>query len=181
VWQLPTLSQANRWSREVLGGWVFTGITSAQSGAPLTLFAGADQSLTGIGKDGVNVLSQNFYQSGPCANQAPCVQWLVPSSFGLPALGGFGNLGKGVLCGPGLFNTDAGIYKNFSIRERASLQFRAEFFNLFNRANLYNPSNLSSTGYSTGSLGDSLSGAGFGNVLAARDPRIGQLALKVSF
>jgi len=62
-----------------------------------------------------------------------------------------------------------------------TVQFRAEFFNIFNRANFYGPSNLSSTGYSTGSLGDSIGGAGFGNILAARDPRIGQLALKVSF
>jgi len=181
VWQLPTLSHANRMLREVAGGWVVSGITSAQSGGPLTLFAGTDQSLTGIGKDSVNVASQNFYQSGACANQAPCVNWLVPSSFAAPALGSFGTLGKGVLRGPGLLNTDAGIYKNFAIRERLTVQFRAEFFNIFNRANFYSPSNLSSTGYSTGSLGDSLSGAGFGDILAARDPRIGQLALKIAF
>ena len=181
VWQLPALSHANPLLREVAGGWVISGITTAQTGAPLTLFAGTDQSLTGIGKDSVNLLSQNVYRSGPCANQAPCVQWLVPSAFGLPALGSFGNLGKAALRGPGLFNTDAGIYKNFSIRERMIIQFRAELFNIFNRANFYSPSNLSSTGYSTGSLGDSLSGAGFGNILAARDPRIAQLALKVSF
>ena len=181
VWQLPELRHQSSFLRQLAGGWVFSGITTAQTGPALTVFAGSDQSLTGIGKDGVNLLSQTVYQSGPCAHQAPCVQWLVPSAFGLPALGGFGNLGKGVLRGPGSFNTDAGLYKNFSIRERTYIQFRAEFFNLFNRANFYNPSNLSSTGYSTGSLGDSLSGAGFGNVLAARDPRIGQLALKLLF
>jgi hypothetical protein len=181
VWQLPTLSHSNRLLREVAGGWVISGITSAQSGPPITLFAGTDQSLTGIGKDSVNVVSQNLYQSGPCAHQAPCVNWLVPSSFAEPALGTFGSLGKGALRGPGLFNTDAGIYKNFPIKERVIIQFRAEFFNIFNRANFYSPSNLSSTGFSTGSLGDALSGAGFGNILAARDPRIGQLALKVAF
>jgi hypothetical protein len=109
------------------------------------------------------------------------VNWLVPSSFAAPALGTFGSLGKGALRGPGLFNTDAGIYKYFPIKERVIIQFRAEFFNIFNRANFYSPSNLSSTGFTTGSLGDALSGAGFGNILAARDPRIGQLALKLSF
>jgi hypothetical protein len=181
VWQLPALSHAAPLLREVAGGWVISGITSAQSGGPLTLFAGTDQSLTGIGKDSVNVVSQNLRQSGACANQAPCVNWLVPSSFAEPALGTFGTLGKGALRGPGLLNTDTGIYKNFAIKERLTIQFRAEFFNIFNRANFYSPSNLSSTGYTTGSLGDSLSGAGFGDILAARDPRIGQLALKVAF
>ena len=181
VWQLPSLSHANRLVREVAGSWVLAGITSAQSGGPITLFAGTDQSLTGIGKDSVQLLSSNDYQSGACAHQAPCVNWLVPSAFGLPPAGTFGNLGKGALRGPGLFNTDLGISKNFPIKERMTVQFRAEFFNIFNRANFYSPSNLSSTGYSTGSLGDSFGGAGFGNILAARDPRIGQLALKVSF
>ena len=96
-------------------------------------------------------------------------------------LGTFGNLGKGALRGPGLFNTDAGIYKDFTAGEHVTLQFRAEFFNTFNRANLITPCNVSAPGYSKGSLGDTLSGAGFGHILAAQDPRIGQLALKISF
>ena len=60
------------------------------------------------------------------------------------------------------------MFKRFPITERWSLQFRAEFFNIFNRANLSDP-------------GTSLSGAGFGAIFGARDPRIGQLALKVNF
>jgi hypothetical protein len=181
VWQLPTLSHANSVLREVAGSWVISGITSAQSGAPLTLFAGTDQSLTGISKDSVNVVGQSLYQSGACANVAPCVNWLVPSSFAEPALGTFGTLGKAALRGPGLFNTDAGIYKIFPIKERVSVQFRAEFFNIFNHANFYSPSATAATGYSTGASGDPLNGAGFGDVLSARDPRIGQLALKLTF
>jgi hypothetical protein len=181
VWRLPALSHASRFVREVAGGWVIAGITTAQTGGPLTLFAGTDRSLTGIGKDSVQLLSQNLYESGPCANQAPCVKWLVPSSFGLPALGTFGNLGKGALRGPGLFDTDAGIYKNFTAGELVTVQLRAEFFNIFNRANFITPSNSTAPGYSPGSLGDILSGAGFGHILAANDPRIVQLAVKISF
>jgi hypothetical protein len=181
VWQLPSLSHANPFLREVAGSWVISGITTAQSGPPLTLFAGTDQSLTGISKDSVNVVSQNFYQSGACANVAPCVNWLVPSSFAAPALGSFGTLGKGALRGPGLFNTDAGIYKNFAIKERFTVQFRAEFFNIFNHPNFYSPSPAPATGYGAGASGDSLNAAGFGDITAARDPRIGQLALKMTF
>jgi hypothetical protein len=54
------------------------------------------------------------------------------------------------------------------VRELLQIQFRAEFFNFFNRANFNNPSN-------------SVSGAGFGSIRSALDPRIGQLALKVLF
>jgi hypothetical protein len=181
VWQLPTLAHANPLLREVAGSWVIAGITTAQTGPPLTLFAGTDQSLTGIGKDSVNVVSQNLYQSGPCANVAPCMNWLVPSSFAAPALGTFGSLGKGRLRGPGVFDTDLGIYKNIPIKERLTFQFRMEFFNIFNRANFFTPSSAPGAGYSAGSVGDPLNTAGFGDILSARDPRIGQLALKVIF
>ena len=153
VWQLPALSHANHLVRAVAGSWALAGITTAQSGPPLTLFAGTDQSLTGIGKDSVNVVGQKLYQSGPCANVAPCVNWLVPSSFVAPAPGTFGTLGKGALRGPGVFDTDLGISKNFPIRERVIVQFRMEFFNIFNRANFYTPSSAAGIGYSSGSLG----------------------------
>jgi hypothetical protein len=103
------------------------------------------------------------------------------SSFAAPALGSFGTLGKGALRGPGLFNTDAGIYKNFAIKERFTVQFRAEFFNIFNHPNFYSPSPAPATGYGAGASGDSLNAAGFGDITAARDPRIGQLALKMTF
>jgi hypothetical protein len=181
VWRLPALSRASRFVRDIAGGWMIAGITTAQAGGPLTLFAGIDRSLTGIGKDSVQLLNHKVYQSGACANQEPCVDWLAPSSFGLPALGTFGNLGKGALRGPGLFNTDAGIYKNFTAGELVIVQLRGEFFNIFNRANFLNPCNSNAPGYSPGSLGDILSGAGFGQILAANDPRIAQLALKISF
>jgi hypothetical protein len=55
-----------------------------------------------------------------------------------------------------------------AVSERISLQFRAEFFNVFNRANFSNP-------------GTTVSAAGFGAILSASDPRIGQLALKLVF
>jgi hypothetical protein len=86
----------------------------------------------------------------------------------LPALGTFGDMAKGTLRGPGFFNWDVGLFKRFPIRERWSLQFRAEFFNTFNRVNLNNPVSTVSAG-------------GFGSITSARDPRIGQLALKLLF
>ena len=168
VWQLPALARANPVVRGVLGGWELTGITTVQSGGRITLFAGTDRSQTAIGFDHADYLGGSTRTSGPCANQAPCVTYLVPTSFAAPALGTYGNFAKGALRGPGLFNTDWGIFKNFSVTERVKIQFRAEFFDIFNRVNFSNP-------------GTAVNSGSFGNILGARDPRIGQLALKVLF
>ena len=70
---------------------------------------------------------------------APCVNDLVVGAFQLPPTGTFGNIGKGALRGPGLLNWDMGFFKNIPIHERSRLQFRAEFFNTFNRVNLGDP------------------------------------------
>jgi hypothetical protein len=168
VWQLAELRHANRLVRGVAGGWELTGITTAQTGPPITLFAGTDRSQSGIGEDHAQYLGGNVYSSGPCASQAPCVNYLIPSAFALPALGTYGNLAKGALRGHGLLNTDLGMIRNFSPTERLKIQFRAEFFNVFNRVNFSNPNTT-------------VSGAGFGSILSAGNPRIGQLALKAVF
>jgi hypothetical protein len=168
VWDLPALSNQNRLLRAVAGGWQWSGITSAQSGAPLTLTAGLDRSQSAIGNDKAQFVGPAAYGSGACGSAAPCVDFLVPGAFALPALGTFGNMAKGTLRGPGLFNWDMGVFKRFPIHERWSVQFRAEFFNAFNRVNLNSPVITVSAG-------------GFGSIRSARDPRIGQLALKILF
>ena len=77
--------------------------------------------------------------------------------FALPALGTFGNLGKGVLRAPGLQVWDAGLFKNFRINERLHFEFRAEFFNLLNRVNYTGPSGANASG-PTGTIASFTSG-----------------------
>jgi hypothetical protein len=77
-------------------------------------------------------------------------------------------VGKDSVRGPGLFNWDIGLAKEFFIRERTVLQFRAEFFNASNKVNYSDPVS-------------SISSAGFGSIRTAADPRIGQLAMKLRF
>jgi hypothetical protein len=189
VWDLPRLSGSSALVRHTLGGWQLTGLFSAQSGAPLTVLAGTDRSGTGTGTDRATYLTgQDPYGAGGCsaANRpAPCVDWLNPSAFALPAAGTFGTIGKGALRGPNQVTMDAGLYKEFPLtKERVKLTFRAEFFNLFNRVNFFPP----------GATPDSSRpGEGFNNnappkvtgnlyyINAAFDPRIGQMALKLIF
>ncbi|HEY3444374.1 MAG TPA: carboxypeptidase regulatory-like domain-containing protein [Paludibaculum sp.] len=169
VYDLPKLTGANHFVRTAVGGWQITGIFTAQTGGPLTILAGKDQSQTGIGSDRANYLGGDAYGAGACTGTSTCVSFLNPSVFGLPATGTYGNLGKGALTAPKLVSWDTGIFKEFPLGgERFRLQFRGEFFNTFNHANFNNP-NVSQ------------SANGFGSITSAQDPRIGQLALKFLF
>jgi hypothetical protein len=167
VWESPALRNSNAILRAVAGGWQISGVFQAQSGGPLTILAGQDRSQTNLGRDRATI-NGDPYGSGACKNSAPCVDFLNPTSFALPAVGTFGTLGKGVFRGPGLANVDAGFFKNIPVHEQLRFQFRAEFFNLFNRVNLNDPTN-------------SVAAGGFGSIRGSRDPRIGQLALKLLF
>src|SRR5262249_8405555 len=89
VWQLPQLAHANPLLRYVVGGWQASGLITIQSGPPLTILAGKDQSQTGLTRDRA-VISGDPYGSGACGNVAPCVNYLNTASFSLPALGDFG-------------------------------------------------------------------------------------------
>ncbi|MGH9469029.1 MAG: carboxypeptidase regulatory-like domain-containing protein [Terriglobia bacterium] len=170
VWMLPALSGRNGFEKQVLGGWEWSGILSANTGSPFTVTTGGqDRSGTGLGQDrAVEVAGVSPFSSGPCAKSAPCVNYLNPAAFALPAAGTFGTLGKDSLYGPGFFTWDMGLFKSFPLSERFRLQFRAEFFNVFNNANFSNPT----AGVPNG---------GFGTITGASDPRIGQLALKLNF
>ena len=112
---------------------------------------------------------------------AACKNWLNPSSFSLPLPASttpaaiyaaypyrFSNAAKGSLRGPGNFDWDMGVHKDYTVHEPLKLHFRAEFFNAFNHPNFSDPN-------------ATLTGAGFGAVTAAGNPRIGQLALKLNF
>ena len=127
----------------------------------------------------VAVTGVDPYGGNACGNSAPCVNYLNPAAFTIAPIGGFGNVGKGSLRGPGLFTWDAGLFKDFPIaRESVHLQFRAEFFNVLNRSNFANPGGSTSN---PNSPPTSVSSGGFGTITAAQDPRIGQLALKLIF
>ena len=88
--------------------------------------------------------------------------------------GTYGNLGRGVFDGPGLADLDLSLFKNTAVSEKASLQFRAEVFNVLNHANLGTPN---ATVFSNGTINAS---AGLITTLAT-NPRQIQVGLKLIF
>ena len=119
------------------GGWQLNGIATLLSGFPFTPQIGANRSEDGDTRN-PDRPSLNPSFSGPVVLGNPN-QWFNPNAFVLPAFGTYGNLGRGTLTGPGLAALDASMFKNASVSEKVTLQFRAEFFNLLNRANFGPP------------------------------------------
>lgn len=180
IWSLP--GPHGGLMNRVFGDWQLTNVTILQSGPPFSVFCGArfnpvlDSSGAVVGNtgcdfnaDGTNLdypntpafgntkhgLARSNYLQGifACGGSAFC-----SSVFPTPALGANGNLGRNTFHGPGYANTDFSVIKNFRVpwfigSEGANVQFRTEFFNVFNRVNLTNVNNdlanLSNFGRST--------------------------------
>ncbi len=94
--------------------------------------------------------------------------FFLPGAFAVQPLGTIGNSSRRFFHGPGIFNTDFALMKSTAVTETTAVEFRAEFFNIFNHTQFGNPS------------GNFFS-SNFGVVTSARDPRIGQLSLKFVF
>jgi hypothetical protein len=177
VWQSPRLLRWNPLLRSAFGEWELSGILTLQTGDPLTVTAGYDRSLTGLGHDRADyVPSQPVRSLTTCNGAVNCISWVNPAAFSAPKSAGgsyigdgtFGDVGKGALRGPGSIGFDVGMSKNFTLRESLKLQFRGEFFNATNHANPNDPVTM-------------LNSAQFGRITGVGAPRVGQLALKLTF
>jgi hypothetical protein len=122
---------------KVIGGWQLNGIATLLSGFPFTPVVGSNRSGDGDTRN-PDRPSLNPAFTGPVVTGNP-FQWFNPSAFILPTPGTYGNLGRGVYTGPGLVDVDLSLFKTAKISERASLQFRAEVFNVANHANFGTP------------------------------------------
>ncbi len=166
LWELP-VKLHNRVGNAVLGRWSLATIVALQSGFPFTVVSGADNARTG--QDGQRAdLVGNPYLSGSRSKAERLDAWLNPAAFVANAMGTYGTLGRNTFRGPGRANVDLALHKRFPIREPLHLEFRAEAFNAFNRANFSNPSS-------------DLSGSNFLRITEAGDPRILQFALRLAW
>jgi len=127
------------WSNNLVAGWSVSSIITAQSGFPFTPQLSYNPSNNLDTRNPVRpFVNPNF--TGPVILGKPS-QWFNPAAFiAPPSAGGFyGNLGRDTFIGPGLATWDFSVLKDTRIRERMNLQFRAEIFNLLNRANFNTP------------------------------------------
>ena len=199
VYQLPGFS-GKGWLHNVLGGWEWGGLFSAAGGRPITVLQGTNVSGTGIGQDrGTLIPGVNLYSSTACAGvTVACKSWLNPAAFlttaqvnaqfapGGVGPGTFGNVSKNFLRLPGTWNADMQVSKLISITERYRLQFRVEYFNIFNHPNFAPESNSGGNVNGTDQISafDKINGnANFGTFRAgqAGDPRVAQFAVKLHF
>ena len=127
-------------ARAILGGWTLTGIATARSGLPVNVTISRSAN---VAPYGYTVNQRPDLVPGvsltPAGGSTPS-QWINPAAFRAPANGTFGNAGRDIARGPNLYQLDAGLAKQFSIAEHFALQFRWEVFNVFNRAQLGQPS-----------------------------------------
>ncbi len=157
----------------LLGNWQVTVIERISSGFPDPLIDTVNQSGSAFSAGGnANNWSRPNRISG-CATGAAnhgALQWVNASCFSAPPAGELGNAGRVPAIGPDFVNTDFSVIKQFALpREGMGLNFRVEFFNLFNHAQFGLPVN-------------DISAAGFGAVNSTvNNPRLVQLALKLSF
>jgi hypothetical protein len=170
-WEIPFWRHAQNWYQGVLGNWQVNGITTFMTGTPFTV---EDQSynydapeITGFSAFRPNLISNP--NNGPRTTQ----QWFKVDAFrrldlSTTAAGLYGNEGRNVVEGPGLAQWDFSAFKNVRVAESKNLQFRAEFFNTFNRANFRLPNS-------------DVSSPTFGQIQQALTPRLIQFALKFVF
>jgi outer membrane receptor protein involved in Fe transport len=168
-WELPVPKYSGA-KGQVLNGWALSGITTFQTGFPIRISTLDDQEL---------MYSFDFELPGEPDLVAPLHTvhpqsngnyFFDPSSFSEDnTFGRIGSSPRTICCGPHISNTDFAIMKTFGISETKRVDFRAEFFNIFNHTQFFNPD---------GNFSD---GSQFGQVTQARDPRLMQFALKFFF
>jgi hypothetical protein len=188
-WELPFRKFTGA-TGKLLNGWAVSGITAFQTGFPIRISTVADNEL---------MYSFDFELPGEPAQLAPfrtmkpqsnANYYFDPNSFTDNAtddsappcsagaqfecyqpslLGTLGNTKRTICCGPHLSNTDFAILKTIPITENTHVDFRAEFFNIFNHTQFFNPD---------GNVSD---GSQFGQITQVRDPRLVQFAVKLFF
>jgi hypothetical protein len=155
----PLGNSLEGWSNALVSGWSVNSIVTFQSGFPFTPQLSYNPSNNGDTRNPVRPFVNPLF-SGPVILGKPS-QWFNPNAFlAPPANSGFyGNLGRDTLIGPGLATWDFSAFKTTTLRERLALQFRAEIFNLLNRANFDTPNLITFTSSASGTKVSGTAGA----------------------
>jgi Carboxypeptidase regulatory-like domain len=146
----------------LIGGWQVNGIAQFQRGFPMTITAADAGGLNDtFGTNRANIVGD----INPSGFKPTIEKWFNTDAFAKPGKGVLGNSGRSILRAPGINNWDLGLFKNFSITEKVSFQFRFESFNAFNHAQW---------GVPVRNIDD----IRFGKVVSTRPARINQFGAK---
>jgi carboxypeptidase family protein len=160
-------------------GWQFNVISTIQSGTPFNVTTGTDVSNTGDRQDRPNLVGDPFANL-PTASNPLFQYWFNPAAFAAPAAGTFGNLPRNAYYGPWFKTVDVSVFKTTKLSRGASVQLRAEIFNLFNVINWANPGASMSSSTSFGLLSNTRNASNAPGI-GAGEPFNMQLAAKLIF
>lgn len=164
---------------QIVNGWQVNGILTMQSGLPINVTSGVDNSLSGIGSD------QADYVPGVSvarpAGVSKIKEWFNPAAFQKNATGTFGDVPRNSLRGPGYDDIDMSLFKDILPERRVHGQFQAEVFNLFNHTNLANPTSSVNSGTFGQITGTSQSTGNVNVTSTVGSPRIWQFVAKIIF
>jgi hypothetical protein len=202
-YDLPFFVHANGAKHTILGDWAISGITILQSGTPFSVLdAGAGSAYLGPGLTpatlGAQLASGGSIRAGTTSGDIHkrLNGYINPANFtNAPAADpvgcladpnnacttAFGNLGRNIYHGPFQQNWDFSLIKNFRLTERQSLRFTADFFNLWNHANFFNPTITDVSAIGT-ILPDGTASGPFGKIFSTvGTPRLIQFQLRYAF
>ena len=172
------LSSSSAVTDALIGGWQLNFITTYMSGLSTTVtspdqsgvvFIAQRANATGINPGSSFTLNGQTISPGQgFGGNNRGLYWINPNAFSETGPLQLGTSGRNVITGPGSWNTDLSMFKNFRLHERAVLELRGEFFNIFNNVRFDTP-NLDS------------SSVAFGELVSAEPARIIQVALRLQF
>jgi hypothetical protein len=138
-YEIPAFNAVNGWKGVLAKGWQLNGILTMTSGYPFSIEENRTAQVNAIGnRDNLRPSLIPGGNNNPIRKGNPDA-YVDASQFVLAPVGTFGNLGRNTLISPGLFDFDGSLFKNFTLVENHKIQFRAEFFNLFNHPNFGAP------------------------------------------
>ena len=170
LYQLPNAYHGGSGlAKGLVNSWSVSGIVTLQSGVPFSILGSQSLFAFTQGNLASGRTVASAIKSGNVADRLNA--YFDTTAFVAPTAGtsDFGTLGRNIIRGPKQINTDFSIMKNISITEVQKVEFRAEFFNLFNNVNFANPVSVVSSG-------------NFGQIASTTTgPRVIQFALKYNF
>jgi len=156
------LGNSNRALDALVGGWSVNGLTNISAGPPIDIYVANSLLNNGLG-------NRPDVTCSSISKPKSINEWFNTNCFSNPAPYAFGNYKPGDVRAPGLNNWDMSLFKKFSVGERASAEFRAEFFNAFNNPHF-------------GAPADVYGQPGFGTITGTSAPnRQIQLGLRIAF